>query len=146
MARTILKLLIILLILFNAGYMAFDGYHAFTTGDYIRPLEGEYAGQLGPWTMFASMAGIDPLSTHMKSIFLGCGIFGLLSLLIFIIRPRPGSALLLLFCFLTLWNIMFGAVSSFVTIILLLSWRKLHRARHVEEARKPSKEASSSGQ
>src|SRR5690606_4795961 len=116
MARTVLKIVIIALVLANAGYMAYDGYQAVTTGDYIRPSQGEYAGQLGPWTMFASMAGIDPMSTLVKNLFLGFGIFGLLSLVIYIVRPRLGSTLLMFFCFFTLWNIMFGAVSSFVTI------------------------------
>jgi hypothetical protein len=109
--------------------MAYDGYRALTVGDYIRPAEGEYSGQLGPWTMFASMAGIDPMSTLMKSLFLGFGVFGLLSLFIFLVRSRFGSTLLMLFCFFTLWNIMFGAVSSFILIILLLSWRKLNKAK-----------------
>ena len=134
MGESILKIIIVLLVAANAGYMAYDGYHALTLGDYIRPAQGDYAGQLGPWTMFASMAGIDPMSTMMKSIFLGFGIFGLLSVLLFILHPRLGATLLMLFCFLTLWNIMFGAVSSFITIILILSWRTLYAAKHTSPA------------
>jgi hypothetical protein len=134
MGKSILKILIILLVVFNAGYMLYDGYHALTVGDYIRPAEGEYAGQLGPWTMFASMADIDPMSATMMGIFVAFGVLGLLSLVLFIFRPRLGSTLLMLFCFLTLWNIMFGAMSSFVTIILILSWRKLYAVKHTTEA------------
>ena len=84
MGESILKIIIVLLVAANAGYMAYDGYHALTLGDYIRPAQGDYAGQLGPWTMFASMAGIDPMSTMMKSISLGlaysvCCLFSFLS-------------------------------------------------------------------
>lgn len=138
MGRRIIQIIIITLVVLNAGYMAYDGYCALTTGDYIRPTEGEYAGQLGPWTMFASMANIDPLSITMKLVFFTSGFFGLLSILVFLFIPRLGYAMLLLFCFLTLWNLMFGALISFITIILLMSWKKLHTAHLATRSEKSS--------
>jgi hypothetical protein len=116
----LLRLIIILLSFLNAGYMAFDGGRALIKGDYIRPSDGEYAGQLGPWTNIVSAAGIDPMSSLMKSIFLLFGIYGLISVVVFIFNPRPGRKLLLAFSILTLWNLMFGTLSSILVILVLL--------------------------
>lgn|GEM_PF-600004 len=128
MGRRILQIIVIGLVGLNAGYMVYDAFGALINGDYIRPTDGEYAGQLGPWTMFAGLANIDPMSTLMKSVFLILGSIGLLGLLLYIVKPRLGSTVLLLFCFLTLWNLIFGSITSFITIIILLAWRKLYRA------------------
>ena len=132
MGRRILQTVVIALVALNAGYMVYDGFGALMNGDYIRPTEGEYAGQLGPWTMFAALANIDPMSTLMKSIFLVLGSIGLLGLLLYIVKPRLGSTILMLFCFLTLWNLIFGSITSFITIIILLAWRKLYRAAYAK--------------
>ncbi len=119
----ILRIIIILFSLLNAGYMTFDGGRALITGDYLRPKDGEYAGQLGPWHELASAIGIDPMSSLMKSIFLLLGIYGLVAIACFAFAPQSGWKLLLAFSILTLWNLMFGTMSSILVIILLLLWR-----------------------
>ena len=53
-------LVLVALVLFEAGWMAFDGAHALVTGDYVTPSTGSYAGQLGPWADVVSAAGIGP--------------------------------------------------------------------------------------
>ncbi|MBD3638656.1 MAG: hypothetical protein HUJ25_14990 [Crocinitomicaceae bacterium] len=65
----ILRVLTILLAVFNFGYMVVDGIIALTQGDYIRPESGEYAGQLGPWSELVSAIGIPPESIFMKCFF-----------------------------------------------------------------------------
>lgn len=118
-----LRIIIILLSLLNAAYMAFDGGRALITGDYIRPADGDYAGQLGPWTKIVTAIGIDPMSTLMKSIFLIIGIYGIVATLCFAFNAQYGWKLLLVFSILSIWNLMFGTISSALVIILLLIWR-----------------------
>ena len=122
-ALMVLRAIIFLLALLNAGYMAFDGGHALIKGDYIRPKDGEYAGQLGPWHKLASAIGIDPMSSLMKSIVLIVGVYGIIAVACFAFSPATGWKLLLVFSILTLWNLMFGTVSSILVIVLLLLWR-----------------------
>ena len=45
--KWIIKWIIILLAVLNFGFMAFDGSRALVKGDYIRPSQGQHAGQLG---------------------------------------------------------------------------------------------------
>ncbi|MBI5840539.1 MAG: hypothetical protein HZB19_10590 [Chloroflexi bacterium] len=58
--------IVVLLIIFNSGWMLFDGTRALVVGDYITPVAGEYAGRLGPWSNLVKAAGIEPRSTLMK--------------------------------------------------------------------------------
>lgn len=119
----ILKVIIILLSLLNAGYMAFDGGRALILGDYIRPKDGAYAGQLGPWTKIVSSISIDPMSTVMKSIFLLIGIYGIVATLCFAFNIASGWKMLLVFCILSIWNLMSGTMSSLLVIVLLIVWK-----------------------
>ena len=119
----VLRIIIIFLSLLNAGYMAFDGGLALLTGDYIRPKDGEYAGQLGPWNKIVSAIGIDPMSNLMKSIFLGIGIYGIIATLCFAFGVPAGWKMLLAFCILSAWNLMFGTMSSLLVIVLLVVWK-----------------------
>jgi hypothetical protein len=119
----ILKIIIILLSLLNAGYMAFDGGRALITGDYIRPKNGEYAGQLGPWSKLVTAIGIDPMSGVMKSIFLILGIYGIIATLYFVFNTAAGWKMLLVFCILSIWNLMFGTMSCVLVILFLIMWK-----------------------
>ncbi len=47
MVSSILEWLIILPAIINFGVMAFDGIRGLTVGDYVRPKNEPYAGQLG---------------------------------------------------------------------------------------------------
>ncbi|MCI0651652.1 MAG: hypothetical protein L0Z55_07200 [Planctomycetes bacterium] len=127
--NTAVRWLAIVLIAQHAGYMTYDGTRALVAGDYLRPTSGEYAGQLGPWTHLAEAIGIDPMSTLMKSIFLVLGLAGLAAGSYFIARPRAGFKAVLVFSVATLWNLMFGTMSSVLQIVLLLLWNRLDRAK-----------------
>lgn len=125
MTSIIIKWVIVVFALINAGYMTYDGARALIKGDYIRPTSGEYAGQLGPWSKLVKLIGIDPESALMKSVFL---IFGILSLFItvcFILDyPWAGNAMIIInIC--TLWNLILGTASSLIQIILLIILRTL---------------------
>jgi hypothetical protein len=119
----VLKIIIILLSLLNAGYMAFDGGRALIVGDYIRPKAGAYAGQLGPWTKIVSAIGIDPMSTLMKCIFLLIGIYGVIAALCFAFNVSAGWKMLLVFCILSIWNLMFGTMSCVLVILFMVMWK-----------------------
>ena len=84
----VLRIIIILLSLLNAGYMAFDGARAFILGDYLRPSSGEYGGQLGPWSKLVAGLGIDPESSVMKAVFLVLGVYGLIAVALFAFKPQ----------------------------------------------------------
>lgn len=47
---TWLRWVVVGLVVFEAGYMVFDGSRALVVGDYITPRSGRTLGQLGPWT------------------------------------------------------------------------------------------------
>ncbi|MCD6063625.1 MAG: hypothetical protein K0R82_1536 [Flavipsychrobacter sp.] len=119
----IIRAIIILMSLLHAGYMVFDGLRAFITGDYIRPETGKYAGQLGPWTKVVEPLGIDPMSPGMKSIFVILGLFGLVATAAFTFKRPNGWTLLVIFCIATLWNMMFGTMSSILVLLLLIIYR-----------------------
>jgi hypothetical protein len=125
MAAIIIKWIIIVMGLVNGAYMTFDGAKALITGDYLRPKEGEYAGQLGPWTKIVEPLGIDPMGAFMKSVFLVYGIAWLAVTACFILGfPWSWKAMLVL-NILTLWNLFFGTASSAVQIVLLVILRFL---------------------
>jgi hypothetical protein len=120
MAVSILKWAVVIIALINTGYMTYDGARAILTGDYIRPKTGEYAGQLGPWTKLAEKAGIDPMSTLMKSIFILFGVAGLIVTICFAMDVHWAWKAMLIYNICSLWNLFFGAASSILQIILLI--------------------------
>jgi hypothetical protein len=71
--------IIVILVVFTAGWMLFDGSRALIVGDYVTPKTGEYAGQLGAWSNLVQAIGIEPRSTLMKLTFV---IYGLTALMI----------------------------------------------------------------
>jgi hypothetical protein len=120
MIASIIKIIIVILGLLNAGYMAFDGTRALVTGDYIRPGTGEYAGQLGPWSILAEKIGIDPMSTLMKSVFVVFGITGLIITICFALNKPWAWKAMLIFNICSVWNLFFGTASSILQIILMI--------------------------
>ena len=123
--RLPIKWLIVLLASLNFGFMAFDGIRAFTTGDYIRPESGEYAGQLGPWSEVVDWVGIDPESGLMKSIFVLWGLSGLFLTMAFVLNYKWAKNGLLIVSAASLWYLMPGTILSALQIILLLIFKKL---------------------
>jgi len=116
----ICKYSIVILAVFNFGFMLFDGTRAFVKGDYIRPKKGEYAGQLGPWSKLAQRLGIHPLSSLMKSIFILWGVAGLSVAIYFALYPAPAWYAMLVMNILSLWYLWAGTMSSIIQIILLV--------------------------
>ena len=60
----------VLLIAATAGWMVFDGTRALIVGDYFTQQNGEFAGQLGPWSYLVQAIGLDPRSVWMKLLFI----------------------------------------------------------------------------
>jgi len=114
-----MKLIIAILVTFTAGYMLFDGVHALTNGDYITPAEGEYAGQLGPWSGLVESVGIDPRSTLMKTIFVAYGFSALVGVTGFVSNQTWGRSALLIMSVRGLWYLPIGTAINIVVLMLL---------------------------
>lgn len=125
MIAVILKWLIIVLAVFNYGYMTYDGTRAMIKGDYLRPKTGEYAGQLGPWNVLVKKIGIDPMSALMKLIFIFFGITGLIITVCFALNVSWAWKAMLIFNICSAWNLFFGTASSILQIILLVMLRTI---------------------
>ncbi|WP_276133921.1 hypothetical protein [Polluticoccus soli] len=119
----ILRAIIIIMSLLHAAYMVFDGMRAFIVGDYVRPSSGKYAGQLGPWANIVERIGLDPMSPVMKSIFVILGLYGLFAAGAFAFNRNNGWTLIVIFCVATLWNLMFGTMSSILVLLLLFIYK-----------------------
>lgn len=119
-----LKWIVIILAIINFGFMAADGSRALIKGDYFRPAEGPYAGQLGPWATVVKHAGIDPETTTMKIIFLCWGICGIVVTTAYATGTSWGFLALLLFDIGTLWYLVAGTISSALQVVLLLLIKK----------------------
>ena len=107
----------------NASYMLFDGSRALITGDYIRPKTGEYAGKLGPWTTIVEKAGIDPMSTAMKSVFVVFGLAGIFFSGAYALNFDWAFRALLILNICSLWYWVFGAISSIIQLLLMFLWK-----------------------
>lgn len=111
---------VVVLGLFEGGWLAFDGSRAFIVGDYVTPRSGQYAGQLGPWSKLVSAIGIEPRSTLMKSIHLALGL-ALLTVAICFAFRLPWAWYGMLACAaLGLWYLPFGTLLGVIQIVLLL--------------------------
>ncbi len=100
--------------------MAFDGVRALTIGDYLRPAEGEFAGQLGPWTHAVEAVGINPESTLMKGLFVAWGTIGLLITIAFTLNKKWAWTALLMLSISALWYLVPGTLLNLFQIILLV--------------------------
>ena len=115
---------VVLLVFLTAGWMLFDGTRAFLVGDYVTPKTGEYAGQLGPWTILVKAVGIEPRSTLMKSIFVLYGLVALVIAVCFALGLAWARTAMIVVCALGLWYLPFGTLANVIALILLLTGRK----------------------
>ena len=115
---------IIILVGFTAGWMLFDGSRALITGDYVTPKNGEYAGQLGPWSSLVEAVGIEPRSTLMKLIFVGYGLAAFVMLACFVFGLAGARTALMIVCILGLWFLPIGTITNLIALILLFIGRK----------------------
>ena len=104
--------------------MFFDGARALIVGDYVTPTTGQYAGQLGPWSILVKAIGIEPRSTLMKSIFVVYGLVALTVALCFILGLAWARIAMIIICILGLWFLPIGTVTNLIALILLLTERK----------------------
>lgn len=111
--------IVVILTVLNGGYMAFDGIRALTTGDYLTPQSGEYAGQLGPWAKLVKAIGIEPRSSVMKSIFVVLGILGIAAAVCFALKISWAWWAVLSVSILGLWYLPFGTIIGLIIILLL---------------------------
>ncbi len=112
--------LVVALVLFNGGWMAFDGGRALITGDYVTPREGPHVGALGPWSKVVTIAGIEPRSTLMKSLLLVYGLAYVRLAGAFVLGVSKAWWALLVVAGLGLWYVPFGTVINAIVITLLL--------------------------
>lgn len=115
----IVRWLVVVLVILNGGWMAFDGTRALMVGDYVTPASGPYAGQLGPWAAVVSAAGLAPRGTLVKWIFVGYGLAALAAATAFAFRRAGGRSALLVLVPLGLWYLPFGTAINLVVLPLL---------------------------
>lgn len=121
--------LVVLLVMLNAGWMLFDGARALIVGEYVTPRSGPHAGQLGPWSMVVEAAGIDPMSSLMKWIFVVYGTAFIAVLIEFVRGASWAWWGMILVALLGLWHLPFGTLINVLVIALLqLSSLKTPRA------------------
>jgi hypothetical protein len=111
--------LIALLVLLNAGYMVFDGVHAFATGNYVAPKTGPHAGQLGPWSRVIQAVGLDPRSGLVKGIFVFQGAATLALLVCYLFRLSWAATALKVAAFAGLWYLPIGTIVNILVLVLL---------------------------
>ena len=99
--------------------MIFDGCHAITTGNYVTPTSGVYAGQLGPWSNVLQAVGLDPRSFLVKSLFILEGIAAFAALVCYLQRRQGAKIALAITAALQLWYLPFGTFSCIVVLVLL---------------------------
>ncbi len=116
-----------ILCLLQGGYMLLDGGRALVVGSYITPSSGDHAGRLGPWARLVTLAGVEPESTGMKTVFV---LLGLLWLAVGagVASGAPWSwAAGIAVAAATLWYLVPGTVIS-VAVLALLATPQLRQA------------------
>jgi hypothetical protein len=117
------RIAVLVLVLIEAGWMAFDGSRALIVGEFITPKSGPGAGQLGPWRHLVEQVGLNPRGTLMKLIF---AVYGLswLALAIGFWRGASWSwSAMLIAAIGALWFLPIGTLLSMLQIILLVGFR-----------------------
>ena len=112
--------IVVVLAIVEGGWLAFDGAHALSTGEYVTPKSGEYAGQLGPWSKLVAAVGIDPRSTGMKLAHLVLGAVWVAVIVCFALGVSWTWWGMLLCAIAALWYLPFGTLLSVIQIVLLL--------------------------
>ena len=116
------RVAILVLVLIEAGWMAFDGSRALLVGDFITPKTGPSAGQLGPWRHLVVRVGLNPRGTPMKAIFAIYGLTWLTLALGFLRGAAWGWSAMLVAAIGSLWFAPIGTLFSVLQIALLLGF------------------------
>ena len=118
-----LSRILLLLAVFEAGWLVFDGSRALIVGDYVTPKSGPQTGQLGPWSKLVAAVGIEPRSTLMKVIHVVLGLAWLFVACGFAVGQPWGGRAMMACAVLGLWYLPIGTVLSLAQIVLLLVLR-----------------------
>lgn len=114
-----LKWIVVVLALFEAGWMTFDGMRALTVGDYVTPSSGPHAGELGPWSKVVSAIGVEPRSTAMKATFVVYGVVWLAIIVCFALGLSWAWKAMLIAAIGSLWYLPIGTAVSVLILVLL---------------------------
>ena len=120
---SVVRWIIVVIAVIEAGWMAFDGTRGLVVGDYVRPRSGQYAGQLGPWAPLVRRVGIDPESTLMKTTFAVYGFGWLVIIAAFAMRAEWAWWAMLAAALGAVWYLVPGTLCSIAQIVLLLIMR-----------------------
>ena len=115
--------IIVVLVVFNAGWMLFDGTRALIVGDYVTPSTGDRAGQLGPWARVVSAVGLNPRSTPVKLVFVLYGAATLILAACFGLQLPWAWWGLLAAAALGLWYLPVGTAINALVLVLLFIQR-----------------------
>jgi hypothetical protein len=116
---SIVRTLIVILAIAQGAWLAFDGSRALLVGDYVTRSSGPRAGELGPWSILVSAAGLAPRGAVMKILHVVLGIAWLSAAIAFLRSSR--SRRYLFACAATsLWYVPLGTVVSLAEVGLLL--------------------------
>ena len=118
-----LSRIVLVLAVFEAGWLAFDGSRALIVGDYVTPRSGPHAGQLGPWSKLVAAVGIEPRSMLMKVVHVSLGLVWLVVACCFAVGLPWGRKAMMACAVLGLWYLPIGTVLSLAQMILLLVLR-----------------------
>ena len=123
-AVLLLRIIVVVLAILEAGWMAYDGTRALTRGDYVTPKSGAHAGELGPWQHVVSAVGIAPRSTLMEGVFVVYGLIWLGIVAAFMLGASWAPSAMLIAAAGALWYLPIGTVSSALQIVGLLWLRR----------------------
>lgn len=122
----IVKSSLIVLAVMLGGWMIFDASHAFMTGHYVTPRNGEGAGQLGPWAKVVRSVGMNPNGTGMRLGFMALGIAWLSMATGFAVNADAGwlrpVGMGLAIC--TLWYAPIGTLLALIEFVLLFCFAR----------------------
>ena len=123
MFMSAIRVLILLCVLLEAGWMAFDGGRALIVGDYVTSESGPDRGEIGPWRHAVTAVGLDPRGTPMKVTFCVYGVGSLLLAVGFARGLAWSWTAMVVAAIGALWYLPLGTVLSGVQIVLLLTFR-----------------------
>ena len=112
------------LVLFNGGWMAFDGLHAVIKGDYVTPKSGAHTGQLGPWARVMDAVGIEPRSDVAKWIFVLYGGLFVLAASCYFAGLVWAPIAVIVMALLGLWYVPFGTLINIIVIALVIAAKR----------------------
>jgi hypothetical protein len=111
----VVRIVVIVLAVVAAGWMAFDGVFALVTGNYVTGKSGE----LGPWGRVLVESGIDPQSTKVKAFFVVYGLLWLGATAAFAFGVPWMRLALAVLAVGALWYLPVGTLVALVQLVLL---------------------------